>query len=196
MTNQIKEPNILKCALKKASITAGRHLKYFATAIVVIALLYGGYTIVTSLYSITIVPAWALLASIPWYWYPVVAVPLAYVGYGALWCVARDLAEEDWKSAGAENAFVLFALFTLFALFALAPTLAPTFVALALALPPTFVALALFALALALFALAFIVLTEGSNYGKPTYFAIRFIGAYLHYRKRMRNVTLQSGGGE
>jgi len=40
--------------------------------------------------------AWLLI--IPWYGYVLGGIPAVYIGYLFVWCVARELTEDDWES--------------------------------------------------------------------------------------------------
>lgn len=46
------------------------------------------------------------IAAVPWYAWVVLAIPCAMLGYSFLWCVARELRDEDWKSDIAANVAV------------------------------------------------------------------------------------------
>jgi hypothetical protein len=120
---------------------------------------------------IIISPVITFLFGIPWYVYAGGVVVLAIPVYSLVWCIARELTDEDWKSESAKDiAFVLAALVAtaLAALAALVVLVALT-IAIALALVLAFV-------------LAFVLpitLAFANNYK-----IYLFPGAYLHYRKR------------
>jgi hypothetical protein len=106
----------------------------------------------------------------------VIVVALAAILiYSLLWCIARNLTEDDWQSGSAKDIseeITLVLTLLVLTLLALALALAFAF-AFALALAPlafVFAPLA-FTLAFALF------ISKDSK-------AFLFIGAYLHYRKR------------
>ena len=127
------------------------------------------------------------IVSIPWYYYAIVIAVLAIPGYSLIWCMARELTEEDWESDTAENIApaISFAL-------AIALSLVLTALALALAFAPALaIALSLPALALATlaFALSLALSLALALAEKPSiwYHIFRFPGAYLHYRKRIRS---------
>jgi MFS family permease len=164
--------SLLRCTIKKSADVMKKLAKYAAyilgTLIAGILALYGAlgvwaiaadpvYKIVDSIVS--------FLFSIPWYCYAGIVAIAAIPVYSLLWCVTRELTEEDWESNEAKT-FALFTLFTLFTLFALA--LALTFALSALT----------FALSALTFALTFALALDSK--------AFRFIGAYLHYRKRVK----------
>ena len=169
--------SLLKCTLKKGAATFWKHLKYAAWIAVGLAVMVGLYLMgtailplamtVLALVEIVTSNILAVLASVPWWVYALAAVPVAYLGYGFLWCVARDLIEDDWKSDAA-NAFAL--------------TLAAFALALAPALTP---ALTLAALALAFAALAAIFTVDPVDKITVWYFIFRFPGAaWHHYHKQ------------
>lgn len=101
MQNPDLSTNLLRCTLKKSLHTTERLVLAAAYVIDVVALLACGF-----LLGEVILPAIvaciafviALIFSIPWYFYVIAAIPVAIVGYSFLWCVARELTEEDWKS--------------------------------------------------------------------------------------------------
>ena len=208
--DQTPDPNILRCALKKTASVVSRHILFASKAVVATtAIILAGAGAIygtAAIWSVIGTPLTALvtatisaLFAIPWYYYALAAIPVAYFGYSLVWCMARNITEDDWKSVDIEKTLAL-AAFTALAFAALAViALAPAdFTALALA---ALVALALAALALAALAvialasaalafaaLAFVALAalaSDSNYGSPAYFVIRFIGAYRHSRKRL-----------
>jgi hypothetical protein len=112
------------------------------------------------------------LFGVPWYVYAGVLAVAAIPVYSFLWCVNRDLTEEDYKSDAAEN----------FALTA--------FAALALAFAITAFALTAFAfaLALALTAFAFALTLALAEPPSKWYYVGRFFGAvYYHYCKSKTN---------
>ena len=145
---ETNDKSLLRCTIKKSADVMKKLAKYAAyilgtliagilALIAGILALYGAlgvwaiaadpvYKIVDSIVS--------FLFSIPWYYYAGIVAIAAIPVYSLLWCVTRELTEEDWESNEAKT----------FALSALA-------------------------LALALDSKAF-----------------RFIGAYLHYRKRVK----------
>ena len=179
MTNEIPDPNLLRCAIKKTTSVVSKHIlyaSYMIVAITVAAIACMGIFGVWQAISPILERLWQLFAvaivSIPWYLYGIAAIAAIYFGYSLLWCMARNLTDEDWQSEKAKNFWEdVIALALALAIAAIA-ALAITIAAIA--------ALALAALALA--ALAAIALAAS-----PDCKALLFIGAYLHYRKRMKN---------
>ena len=171
---EANDKSLLRCTIKKSVDVAKKIGKYAAgTALGILAavlVIYGAIGI----WTIAADPAYkyltaivSFLFSIPWYYYAGVAAIAAIPVYSFLWCVARELTEEDWESNEAKT----FARFTLVAL-ALALTFSLTF-------SLTLTLFTLFALALAPLALALAPLAADTK-------AFLFIGAYLHYRKRVK----------
>jgi hypothetical protein len=113
---------------------------------------------------------WFILSSIPWYCYVIVVALAAILIYSLLWCIARNLTDDDWQSGSAKDISEEIKLVLTLLALALALIFAPLAFALAFALAPLAFVLA-FALAFALF------ISKDSK-------AFLFIGAYLHYRKR------------
>ena len=177
------DKSLLRCTIRKSADVVKKLVKYAAYTIAVVIAgilsIYGAMgiwavaevaedPIYKSIESIT-----SFLSGIPWYYYAGAIVIAAIPVYSFLWCVARELTEEDWESKEAENfvalAFAL-ALFPLALAFAFALTLTLALFALAFVALVAFVALALFAL----------TLTRADSK------AFLFVGAYLHYRKRVK----------
>jgi uncharacterized membrane protein len=169
---EANDKSLLRCTIKKSVDVAKKIGKYAAgTALGILAavlVIYGAIGI----WTIAADPAYkyltaivSFLFSIPWYCYAGIVAIAAIPVYSLLWCVARELTEEDWESNEA-------AYLALTALVALALALA--LASLALASLPLALAFLALALALALASLA----TDTK--------AFLFIGAYLHYRKRVK----------
>jgi len=118
---------------------------------------------IVSAISTTIGGGFSLLLNIPWYGYVGIGVVAAIPVYSFLWCIARELTEDDWNSDIAENIAFLLGI-----VLALGP-------ALALAL------MLMLALALALALMLMLMLMTCDTK------LLRFAGAYLHYRKRIQS---------
>jgi hypothetical protein len=175
---EINDPNILRCAVKKTLSLWGKHILYASYLIDGIAaaiLAYFGIVGVWQALSPIAERLWEALTkalfAVPWYVYGIVVILGAYFGYSLLWCMARNLADEDWQSEKAKKISENIALALALA-FALA-------LALAFALA-AFAALAALALALAFAAFAALAFADSGNCK-----AFLFIGAYLYYRERM-----------
>ena len=102
---ETNDKSLLRCTIKKSADVMKKLAKYAAyvlgTLIAGILALYGAlgvwaiaadpvYKIVDSIIS--------FLFSIPWYYYAGVVAIAAIPVYSFLWCVARELTEEDWES--------------------------------------------------------------------------------------------------
>jgi hypothetical protein len=172
---EINDRSLLKCTIKKSVDVLKKVLLYglyvVIISILIIAMVAGGYlvwllfnsSLSTVIYSSII----SVLFSIPWYVYVGGVAVMAIPVYSLVWCIARELTDEDWNSEIAKN-------------IALAAALA---IALAAALA---IALTI-ALAAALAAALAIPLDSK---------ILLFIGAYLHYRKRVKLGLRQSKDGE
>ena len=114
MTNE--EPNsssLLSCTVKKSKQVLWKVLKYgtylVAGVLAIVFTFYGAMAIYE-----TVLP-WATsvcqsLITIPWYVYAGIGVIAAIPIYSSVWCIARDLTEEDWKSEAATNSASALAL--------------------------------------------------------------------------------------
>jgi hypothetical protein len=181
------EPSLLKCTVKKSVHVAEKVVLW--VSYVIVGITAGTIAVAVALYGSALVwnaiakPLTAIVTGIvsflfgvPWYVYAgglaVAAIPV----YSFLWCVGRDLTEEDWKSDAANN----FAI-TLFTLSALALV---TFAAFAAFVLSTLSAFAAFVLStLSAFA-AFAALVLGGSTSR-WYYIGRFPGAvWHHYRNR------------
>lgn len=178
----LKEPNIFKCTVKKTTSVFLRHILYASYVIIALAVIGIGYLTATKILIPIALPfivaLIAVLLSIPWYWYVILGIPVAYVGYGYFWCVARRLTEEDWKSKSGDN-FVAF--ITIFAFVA--------FVTIIGYLGAFFAPITVFILAFAAFAVFisafFFAFRMPDDEGVVLYYGFRFIGAaWHHYRKQ------------
>ena len=113
-------------------------------------------------------PVGTFLLIIPWYGYVGIVAVMVIPVYSLLWCITRELQDEDWKSDAATT--FAFAVFATFATFAFA-----VFATFALAIFATFAAFALAVFAVfATFAFAL----DSKVFLLP--------GAYMNYRKRMK----------
>jgi hypothetical protein len=183
MTDKITVPNIFRCAVKKTTSLWSRHILYVSYVIdglaAAILAFYGIVGIWQALSPIA-ERLWEIVTgaiiSVPWWAYVIIGIIGAYFGYSLLWCMARNLTDEDWQSEKAKKFGSDLALALALALFALA------LAASALAL----FALALAASALALAASALFALADSNCK------AVLFIGAYLHYRERMAKVQQET----
>jgi len=179
---EIEDKSLLKCTIKKSADVLKKVVlygSYVITAITAIVIIYFGITMIweplvkiisggiTTIWLI-LTPIGIFLLMIPWYVYVGGVAVLAIPVYSLLWCIARELTDEDWKSDSAKNITVL--------------ALALAFAVITLAIAITLAAIVLtLALAFAVITLAAIVLALASNSK-----LFSFPGAYLHYRKRIQ----------
>ena len=193
-----KDAPLLRCWLKKSWSTSkkvGLWLGGIAVVLISAYVAWLGLTsqiaakiwaAVTGWYSSIIAGISNYIAAIPplVFWGSVIVgvIAVGVLGYSLVWCMARNLQDCDWKSDTA--IIVALALTALAALAAIALVLA----ALALTLT-ALTALPLIALtdltALALIALPALA-TSADNPASSWYYAFRFLGAYLNYRKRTK----------
>jgi len=164
-----KDASLLRCTVKKSASILKKVVLYGSYVVVAVAVLvcagwlaWNGFNAVLPVLN----QMWLFLVSVSWYVYAGVVAISAIPIYSLVWCIARELTDEDWQSDLAETLAIALAI-------ALALALAIA-IALALALA---IALAI-ALALAL-----------ANDSK----VFLFIGAYLHYRKRIREAQKRGG---
>ena len=166
------EPSLMRCWLKKSysvSVKVGMYLGGIAVAFIAAYVVWLGATSQKAAEIWAAFTSWCgsasailsnLIGSVPWPVWAALAVIGAIVGYSGAWCLARRFTNEDWQSDEAKNAFA-------FAAFAFA----------------AFAALAALA-----FAFAFALALANSDPRGSAYFVGRFLGAYLHYRKRMKEI--------
>jgi hypothetical protein len=183
---EINVPLLLRCTVKK-SIQVIKKLSLYVVALAALAIIgYGIYLGLPTLTKIAgmvvdvLVSIVTVLVSIPWYFYAGAVAIAAIPVYSFVWCITRELMDEDWNSNTAETVAFAFAVafavaFAAFAAFAVAFA----------------VAFAAFAVAFA-FAAAFAVAFAAAAFAVDTK-PLLFIGAYLHYRKRMKNLKIKRG---
>jgi hypothetical protein len=189
---EITDKSLLKCTIKKSANVTKKLLVFGGKAGVLIAiaagLIWGGLNIISRIIN-AVYPTLAavsatiynLLVSIPLWVYGISTIPAIILGYSFLWCVKRDLTEEDWKSREAND----------FA--ALATHLALAFAFAVLALVLAALALVLAALAFAFAVLAVLVFViEPVPKITPMYYIFRFPGAWWHHRKTIAEKTEES----
>ena len=125
--SNITDKSLLRCTVKKSVHLTERLIVYASFAIVALTIVaivgVGAMTILPPMVGIALgllSVCWSVLASIPWYCYVAAAAVGVIPSYSFLWCVARDLEEEDWKSNSAYNFALALALALPLALTALA----------------------------------------------------------------------------
>jgi len=169
-----KDVSLLRCTLKKSEQVFAKVILLVSYAIVVLSLLGCGYLLFTGVLIPIISPVvtaiiagiWTIVAVIliiPWYYYLAGIAILVIPVYSFLWCIARELTEEDWNSKEAKNVAVA-AAFIVFAAAIVA------------------VAAAVVGAAVAVFVVAAAVVDAALDSK-----LMRFPGAYLHYRRRIKS---------
>ena len=151
MIDDPNEKDLLRCIVKKTASLLGTHIlwaSYVIVGILATVLVYFGIIAIWQAvgeraYEVIV----GTMFSVPWWAYVIIGIFGSYLGYSALWCIARNLTAEDWESKEAKRISENIAI--------------------------AFFALALFALA-------------------PQSKAFLFIGAYQHYRKRMREKKMSN----
>ena len=152
-----KDVSLLRCTVKKSQQVFAKVILLVSYAIVVLALLGCGYLLFTGV----LIPS---IVAIPWYYYVAGIAILAIPVYSFLWCIARELTDEDWES-GEAKALAAAAVFAA----AVAAAVGAAVVIVVGAAVGAIVAAAVFAAAVAFDSKL-----------------MRFPGAYLHYKRRMR----------
>jgi len=191
---EIDDKSLLRCTIKKSVDVLEKVLVFGLGFVVGVAALWIACFIISdavtrkplvNLVSDTISVIWLILTSlgtillaIPWYVYVGVIFIVSIMTYSFLWCIARELTDEDWKSDEAKShaSFIFMSSFILSAFSA--------FFAYTQSFNNIDVFNFIFGFAIIL---AFI--------GTISVFVIEvslFPGAYLHYRKRMKKVKVSN----
>jgi len=180
----IPDKSLFRCTIRKSLDVTKKLILYVAIVIDALAgILLAGYGIL-GLWNVlsgritefvTNVAAFlvAFLFSIPWYWYVGVVAVAAIPVYSFIWCVTRELTEEDWVSKDARCYECVLMLASIVGMILCG--LIITVIAMLGALP-------LYIGGFAGIAFAFIGLIGVISDAK----ALRFPGAYLNYRKRVK----------
>jgi len=114
-----KDVSLLRCTVKKSQQVFAKIVLLVSYAIVALAFLGCGYLLFTGVLIPIISPVVTAIVvgvlMIPWYYYAGSVIILAIPVYSFLWCIARELTDEDWNSREAENiaAFATIALATI-----------------------------------------------------------------------------------
>ena len=90
-----KDVSLLRCTLKKSEQVFTKVILLVSYAIVALALIGCGYLLFTGV----LIP---IIVAIPWYYYVAGIAILAIPVYSFLWCIARELTDEDWESGEAK----------------------------------------------------------------------------------------------
>ena len=191
-----KDVSLLRCTLKKSQQVFAKIVLLVSYAIVALALIGCGYLLFTGVLIPIISPVvaaiiagiWTIVAVIliiPWYYYLAGIAILVIPVYSFLWCIARELTDEDWdsKEAKALAAAVFAAAVFAAAVFAAAVFAAAVCAIAALAAAAVVIvvgAAVVIVAAITTFVVVVIVVVAFDS--KP----MRFPGACLHYWRRMR----------
>ena len=182
------DKSLLKCTIKKSVDVFKKVVIYGLYSAVIIILITAiaavGYLIwlgfnsslATIIYSSII----SLLISIPWYVYVGAVALLAILLYSLIWCIAREFTEEDWNCWMSRE----FA----FAIIIGVPFIVSVIICWAV---PQLTFVVFLSMAIAIFVGGFSVCSSDTE-SKVEPNILGFIGAYLHYRKRMTGV--KTGG--
>lgn len=116
MTQNIPDKSLFRCTLKKSADVTAKVVLYASYAVVgvtaAVLAIYGMLACCAAIWELIkdavhylayiiangVVGGLALLVSIPWYVYAGVVAVAAIPVYSFLWCVARELTEEDYQS--------------------------------------------------------------------------------------------------
>jgi signal transduction histidine kinase len=174
-----KDASLLRCTWKKSISVLQKVVLYASYVITGLAgvavagfIAWKGFEVIVPVLLAIV----AILVMIPWYYYAGVIALGSIPAYSLLWCMARDLKDEDWQSETAKTIAAAFAFAAVFAAFAV---FAAAFAAFAFAAAFAAVFAAVFAIAAADNSKAFLL-----------------VGAYLHYRKRIRESKKDLGSKE
>ena len=122
----LKDESLLRCTIKKSISVLTKVVRYVLYAAVITIAIAGlgyvgyiGLPVIIGICSALVASLISLLALIPWYVYVIVGIILAIPVYSFLWCIARDLTDEDWNSDTAVNVaiIILVAAFVIFGVF-------------------------------------------------------------------------------
>ncbi len=195
-TNIQTEKSLMKCWLKKTVSVSAKVVLFLAYIIDGIAAgvvaLYGafglatiladplnsGYRILSSGFQVVV----AAICSIPWYVYAGILTVAAIPVYSFIWCIVKELTEEDWNSIESKHiATLISAIIGL----CMVTSLLVVVIAGLLSSPCEWltIAAASFLTPCGVFVLAGMLKDFGIENTKPWLFT----GAYLHYRKRTRS---------
>jgi len=187
---EIEDKSLLKCTIKKSIDVLNKVVLYGLYVVTIIILITTmaavGYLIwlgfnsslATIIYSSII----SLLVSIPWYVYVGAIATLAIPVYSLLWCIAREFTEEDWNCWMSRESSSLFA----FAIIIGVPFIVSVIICWAV---PQLTFVVFLIMLIAIFVGACSVCSSDTE-SKVEPNILGFIGAYLHYRKRMTGVRV------
>ena len=176
-----KDVSLLRCTLKKSEQVFTKVILLVSYAIVALALIGCGYLLFTGV----LIP---IIVAIPWYYYVAGIAILAIPVYSFLWCIARELTDEDWESGEAKALADIVAVVVAAAVCAAvaaavaAAVGAAVVIVVGAAVCAAIVAAAVFAADIAFDSKLMQFPGACLHYSK----LMRFPGACLHYWRRMR----------
>jgi len=114
-----KNASLLQCTFKKSQHVFKKVIKYVIYLFVAGIIAYAGYLglpviipVIIQTISTAIGIVWGIVGLVPWYVYAGIGVIAAIPLYSFLWCIARELTDEDWESETAKK-IAVFAVFAL-----------------------------------------------------------------------------------
>jgi len=179
-----KDVSLLRCTLKKSQQVFAKIVLLVSYAIVVLSLLGCGYLLVTGILIPGVAPIVAAIVvgvlMIPWYYYVTGIAILAIPVYSFLWCIVRELTEEDWISKSARNSEVPTVLIGVSIVLAIILyILAPYSIPYSIMTPGNFFGMVLFlTISFLMFVFGIYVVCDGK--------ILRFPGAVWHYYRRIK----------
>jgi hypothetical protein len=209
-----KDAPLLRCWLKKSWSTSkkvGLWLGGIAVVLIAAYVAWLGLTSQTAAKIWAALTGWCgsiisgilnYIATIPplVFWGSVIvsAIVLGVLGYSLIWCVVRNLQDCDWASDTATTIAAIsiaaaiaatIAAATIAAIAAIA--IAAISIAIAIAIAATIAAISIATIAIAAISIAAIAIAATiaaaiDDRSSMWYYAFRFLGAYLNYRKRMK----------
>jgi len=170
-----KDVSLLRCTLKKSEQVFTKVILLVSYAIVALALIGCGYLLFTGV----LIP---IIVAIPWYYYVAGIAILAIPVYSFLWCIARELTDEDWESGEAKALAVVVAAAVCAAVCAAVVVAAAVFAAAVAAAVGAAVVIVVGAAVCAAIVAAAVFAAAVAFDSKLMWFP----GACLHYRRRMK----------
>jgi len=177
-----KDVSLLRCTVKKSQQVFAKIVLLVSYAIVALAFLGCGYLLFTGVLIPIISPVVTAILSIPWYYYVTGIAILAIPVYSFLWCIVRELTEEDWDSGEAKAlvvALIIAALAAFIVLAIILYILAPYSIPYSIMTPGNFFGMVLFlTISFLMFVFGIYVVCDGK--------ILRFPGAVWHYYRRIK----------
>jgi len=95
--------SLLRCTIKKTTSVLGKHILWASCVIDALAAIVLAYFGVVGIWQVFGPVATSAVLAIPLWIYAFAVIVICYFGYGLVWCVARDLTDEDWQSERAKD---------------------------------------------------------------------------------------------